>query len=212
MSLALQLFYPDFFGGCFSYSPDQVDFEHCQLINIYKDDNAYYNEFGYLRPIVRDVTGEPRISQKDFIYFENVLGYSDTYVTSGGQYSAFNALFSPKGDDGLPKPIFNAITGKIDQEVAEHWRKYDLKDYVEKNWETLGPKIKGKIWVWGADMDNFYLNPALRSFDEMIKKMENPKSDAQISFTPMARHCEGYNYKKVLLQIKNKLDSSDLNN
>ncbi len=44
VSLALQLFYPDFFNGCFSYSPDQVDFENCQLINIYSDENAFYNE------------------------------------------------------------------------------------------------------------------------------------------------------------------------
>ena len=201
VSLALQIFYPDFFGGCFSYSPDQVDFEFCQLINIYKDKNAYYNEFGYLRPIVRDVTGEPRVSQKDFIQFENVLGYSNTYVTSGGQYSAFTALFSPKGEDGLPKPLFDPITGKIDRSVAKHWRKYDLKDYVETNWKTLGQKLQGKLWVWGADMDNFYLNPALRSFDKMLQKMENPKSDAVITFTPMARHCQEYSNKKVLLQI-----------
>lgn len=208
VSLALQLVYPDFFGGCFSYSPDQVDFERCQLINIYKDENAFINEHGYLRPIVRDVTGEPIISQKDFIQYENVLGYSDTYVTSGGQFSAFTALFSPKGKDGLPKPMFDPITGDIDREVAEHWRKYDLKDYVETNWETLGPKIQGKIWIWGADMDNFYLNPALRSFDEMLQQQNNPTSDAQISFTPMAGHCQEYSHKKVLLQIKGKLNSS----
>lgn len=207
VSLALQIFYPDFFGGCFSYSPDQVDFENCQLINLYKDENAFYNEFGYLRPIVRDVSGEPRVSQKDFIYFENVLGYSDSYITSGGQFSAFNALFSPKGENGLPKPIFDPITGVIDKDVAENWRKYDLKDYVETNWEMLGPKIQGKIWVWGADMDNFYLNPALRSFEKMLQKTENPKSDAEISFTPMARHCQEYSHKKVLLQIKEKLNT-----
>jgi len=206
VSLALQLFYPDFFGGCFSYSPDQVDFEHCQLINIYKDENAFINEHGYLRPIVREITGEPIISQKDFIQFENVLGYSDTYVTSGGQFSAFTALFSPKGENGLPKPMFDPATGEIDREVAEHWRKYDLKDYVQTNWKTLGPKIQGKIWVWGADMDNFYLNPALRSFDKMLQKQDNPKSDAQISFTPMAGHCQGFSNKKVLMQIKEKLD------
>jgi len=207
VSLALQLFYPDFFGGCFSYSPDQVDFEHCQLINIYKDENAFINEHGYLRPLVRDVTGEPIISQKDFIQYENVQGYSNTYVTSGGQFSAFTALFSPKGEDGLPKPLFDPITGEIDREVAEHWRKYDLKHYVKNNWNTLGPKIQGKIWVWGADMDNFYLNPALRSFHKMLQKQNNPKSDAQISFTPMAGHCQEFNHKKVLLQIKEKLDS-----
>ena len=41
VSLALQLIYPDFFGGCFSYSPDPVDFNNFQLINIYKDENAF---------------------------------------------------------------------------------------------------------------------------------------------------------------------------
>ena len=206
VSLALQIFYPDFFGGCFSYSPDQVDFENCQLINIYKDENAFYNEFDYLRPIVRDISGEPILSQKDFIQFENVLGSSDTYVTSGGQFSAFTALFSPKGNDGLPKPMFDPISGKIDREVAEYWRKHDLKNYVKTNWETLGPKLQGKIWAWTGDMDNFYLNPALRAFDEMLKTMENPKSDASLHFTPMKGHCAEYNEIKVIQQIVEKLE------
>lgn len=205
VSLALQLFYPDFFNGCFSYSPDQVDFENCQLINIYRDENAFYNEYDYLRPIMREVSGEPIISQKDFIQFENVLGRSDTYVTSGGQFSAFTALFSPKGEDGLPKPMFDPNTGAIDRDVAEYWRKHDLKDFVKKNWEKLGPKIHGKIWVWGADMDNFYLNPALRSFDAMLKTMDNPESDAVITFSPMKGHCEEYDFKKVHLQIAEKM-------
>lgn len=208
VSLALQLFYPDFFGGCFSYSPDPVDFVDCQLINIYKDENAFINEYGYLRPVVRETSGEPRVSMKDFILYENVLGYSNTYVTSGGQFSAFTALYSPKGKDGLPAPLFDPFTGEIDKEIAEHWKKYDLKYFVESNWETLGPKLQGKIWIWGADMDNFYLNAALRNFDEMLKEQENPKSDAEISFTPMAGHCQGYNHLEVLLQIQEKLEKS----
>jgi S-formylglutathione hydrolase FrmB len=208
VSLALQLFYPDFFGGCFSYSPDPVDFENFQLINIYRDENAFRNEHGYLRPIVRNNSGEPVVSQKDFIQFENVLGWNDTYTTSGGQFSAFTALYSPKGEDGLPKPLFDPQTGKIDRDVAEHWRKYDLKDFVETNWETLGPKIKGKVWIWMGDMDEFYLNPALRAFDEMLQKTDNPKSDASIHFAPMKGHCSGYNNRKVLLQIEEKLKAN----
>jgi hypothetical protein len=205
VSLALQLFYPDFFGGCFSYSPDPVDFENFQLINIYNDENAYVNEYGYLRPIVRKTSGEPTVSQKDFIHFENVLGWNDTYNTSGGQFSAFTALFSPKGKGGLPKPLFHPQTGEIDHEVAEHWRKYDLKQYVENNWETIGPKIQGKIWIWMGDMDNFYLNPALRAFDEMLQKMKNPESDVTIIFEPMQGHCNGYNERTVLSQIKERI-------
>lgn len=205
VSLALQLFYPDFFNGCFSYSPDQVDFENCQLINIYKDKNAFVNEYNYLRPLVREVSGEPIISQKDFIQFENVLGWSDSYITSGGQFSAFTALFSPKGNDGLPKPLFDAVTGEIDHEVAEYWRKHDLKDYTQKNWEKLGPKVQDKIWVWGADMDNFYLNPALRSYAAMLATLDNPKPDAVITFSPMKGHCAEYDFKTVHLQIAEKI-------
>ena len=205
VSLALQLFYPDFFNGCFSYSPDPVDFENFQLINIYKDENAFYNEYNYLRPLMRDVTGEPIISQKDFVQYENVLGSSDTYVTSGEQFSAFTALFSPKGANELPEPLFDPNTGEIDHEVAQYWRKHDLKDYVQKNWNTLGPKIAGKIWIWGADMDSYYLNPALRAFDRMLEQTNNPKSDAIITFTPMTAHCQEYNFKNVYLQIEEKL-------
>ena len=209
VSLALQLIYPDFFGGCFSYSPDPVDFHHFQLIDIYEDENAYMNEYDFIRPLARNVTGEPVISFKDFVQYENVQGWSDSYVTSGGQFSAFTALFSPKGEDGLPVPLFDPVTGEIDRDVAEHWKKYDLKLLTDSSWESLGPKIAGKIWIWGADMDNFYLNPALRSFEKMLQQKKNPKADAVITFTPMTGHCQEYNNKKVLMQIQSKLKAND---
>ena len=37
MSLALQVFYPDFFNGCWSQCPDSVTFERFELIDIYND-------------------------------------------------------------------------------------------------------------------------------------------------------------------------------
>jgi hypothetical protein len=55
-------------------------------------------------------------------------------------------------------------------------------------------------------MDNFYLNPALRAFDEMLKTMDNPKSDASINFTPMKGHCAEYEEIKVIQQIAEKLE------
>jgi len=204
VSLALQIFYPDEFGGCFVYSPDPVDFENFQLINIYRDENVFYNEYGYLRPMTRDITGEPVVSQKDFIIYENVLGSNDSYVTSGGQFGSFNALFSPKGKDGLPKPLFDPVSGEIDENVAEHWRKYDLKYYLENNWSKVGPKIQGKIWIWMGDMDQFYLNTAMRAFEEMLENRENPASDASVNFSPMQGHCSEYSHQKVLMQIAKK--------
>lgn len=205
VSLGLQLYYPDHFNGVFSYSPDAIEFENYQLINIYEDENAFTNEFGYERPVMRSVKGEPMISLRDFIAYENALGDSDTYLNSGGQFSAHTALYSPRGENGLPKPLFHPITGEIDPEVAEHWKKYDFKIYAEENWSDLGPKVQDKIYIWMGDMDQFYLNPATRAFHEFLMSTENPASNADIVFTPMAGHCEQFSHTTVLLQIKERL-------
>ena len=205
VSLALQLYYPDFFNGTWSYSPDAIDFENYQLIDIYKDDNAFYNEWGNQHPVARDLTGDPIVNMKDFIRYENVQGSSDTYLNSGGQFSAHAALYSPKGENGLPKPLFDPQTGKIDHQVAEYWKKYDLKLYLKENWAELGPKLQGKIWIWMGDMDHFYLNPATRAFDEFLKTTENPKSDAYIHFDAMQGHCQQYSHMEVLKMMGAKV-------
>ena len=100
---------------------------HFNLANIYKDENAFVNEFGYERPVMRDISGEPLLSLRRFIQYENVLGSSDSYLNSGGQFSAHTALYSPKGENGLPEPLFDSKTGEINHSVAEYWKKYDFK-------------------------------------------------------------------------------------
>lgn len=206
VSLGLQLYYPDVFNGVYSYSPDAIDFENYQLINIYKEKQAFKNEVGYPRPIMRDTNGEPLLSMKEFIAYENVFGSSNSYLNSGGQFSAHTALYSPKGDNDLPKPMFDAYTGIIDPEVAKSWEKYDFKKYVETNWSVLGPKIQGKIYIWMGDMDHFYLNTGTRGFDDFLKSTSNPKSDAIIEFTPMEGHCSLYSHKEVLLKMQERID------
>jgi enterochelin esterase-like enzyme len=206
VSLGLQLYYPDQFNGVFSYSPDAIEFENYQLMNIYKDKNAFTNEFGYTRPCMRNTEGEPMVSMKKFVRFENVQGSSNTYLNSGDQFSAHTALYSPKGENGLPKPLFDPVTGEIDSEVAEHWKKYDFKLYAEKNWKTLGPKIEDKIYIWMGDMDHFYLNMATRKFADFLETTENPTSNAVIEFSPYEGHCSRFNHRLVLEQIKERLN------
>ena len=206
VSFALQVLYPDHFNGAFSYSPDAIEFENYQTINIYEDDNAFVNQWGNARPVMRDISGNPMIVMERFIQYENVQGRSGTYVTSGGQFSAHTALYSPKGEDGLPKPLFDPFTGAIDKEVAEHWKKYDLKVQLEENWEELGPKLHGKLWVWMGDMDQFLLNPASRAMDEFLAKQTNPTSDATFVFEAMQGHCSGYSHREVLEMIDEKLN------
>ena len=204
MVLGLQIFYPDFFDGAWSYSPDPVDFEHFGLINMYADESIFYNRFGYLQPGRRTIYDEPTRSMSDWIASENVVSRTGNYLVSGGQFGAYNAVFSPKGKDGLPALAFDPVSGKIDHEIAGQWEKYDLKKILAKNWPVLGPKLQGKIWIWTGDMDGLYSNVATRFLKDFLDKTENPKSDAIINFTPMAGHCQEWSDKAVLTLIAKK--------
>jgi enterochelin esterase-like enzyme len=198
VSLALQLIYPDDFSGCYSYSPDPVSFHRMQLIDIYEDENAFINKHGYERPSKRDRYGEPAFSIKKEVSDENKEGPSGTYVDSGSQWGSWNALYSPRGKNGLPVPVFHPTTGVIDHAIAKQWEKYDLLKMASENWSELGPKVQEKIYVWMGDMDNYYLNNSMRDFDAFLKKTTAPKSDAIIEFEAMKGHCDEYSHRKVL--------------
>ena len=198
VSLALQLFYPDTFAGTYSYSPDPVSFKRMQLIDMYADTNAFVNSSGLLLPSRRDIYGEPNLLIRDEFAEENAEGTDSTYVTGQGQWGAWNALYSPRGEDGLPRAAFDGVTGTIDPEVVEHWKDYDLLLHVKDNWTELGPKVAGKIYVWMGDMDNYYLNNAMRDFDAYLQTVTDPPADARIEFEPMKGHCTDYSHREVL--------------
>ncbi len=201
VSLALQLLYPEKFSGCYSYSPDPVSFHWMQLIDMYEDENAFVNKYGYERPSKRTRQGEPSLSIRKEVADENKKGKSGTYVDAGGQWGAWNALYSPRGADGLPQAAFHPTTGVIDQTVVKAWEKYDLLKLVTDNWSSLGPQVQGKIYVWMGDMDNYYLNNALRDFAAFLQKTKNPASDAIIEFAATKGHCDDYSHRVVLKQI-----------
>ena len=158
---------------------------------------------------MRNTSGEPLLSFKEFVQYENVLCSSNTCLTSGGQIGSHTALYSPKGENGLPKTLIDPITGVIDRAVAQHWKKYDFKIYAKENWKELGPEIQGKIFIWMGDMDHFYLNAATRAFADFLETTENPTSDAEVVFTPMAGHCAEYSFTEVLLKIQQKVDEQN---
>ena len=49
ISLAHQVFYPDFYGGVWSLCPDAVDFRYHQIVNVYADTNAYWLRREWMR-------------------------------------------------------------------------------------------------------------------------------------------------------------------
>jgi S-formylglutathione hydrolase FrmB len=187
VSLALQIFYPDYFNGTWSGFPDPLDFRAYQLIDIYKDENAYVNKNGFERPSAREANGDTQFSMRLECLKENVLGAGDSYTMSGGQWGAWNATYSPRGTDGKPVPLWDAKTGKINHEAAEQWKKYDLRLIVEQNWHTLAPKLNGKLHIWVGEADDYFLNNGVHLFDDFINKAE-PKPGGWIMYSRTGRH------------------------
>jgi hypothetical protein len=101
--------------------------------------------------------------------------------------------------------MFDPITGEIDRDIAEYWKKYDLKIYLKENWSEIGLRLQGKIWIWMGDMDHFLLNAATRALDEYLKSTSEPKSDAEIIFEPMQGHCSKFSHRKILEMIADKI-------
>ena len=205
-SLALQLFYPETFNGVFSYSPDPVSYKQFFTLNMYKDKNLFYNEFGYQRPVVRTRIDNAIVSMKDWTKLENVLGYSGTYIDSDRNLGVLSTIFGPKGTDGKPIPLFDSQTGIIDPQAVASWSRYDLANYVKDNWATIGSKLQGKIYIWAGTQDPYFLNNGVRGFAENISELGNPKSEARIEFSPNGGHCDDYSNRRVLEQIVKKLD------
>jgi photosystem II stability/assembly factor-like uncharacterized protein len=188
VSLALKVFYPDFFNAVWSSCPDGVDFRGFQLIDIYSDKNAYFDDHGAERPSKRDINGRVEFSIRHECQMENVMGAGDSWTMSGQQWGAWNATYGPRGADSRPVPLWDAKSGVIDRSVVDHWKNYDLRTIIEKNWKTLGPKLRGKIHISVGEADNYYLNNAVHMLDEFFKKAD-PPADARIAFGPGRGHC-----------------------
>lgn len=182
VSLALQIFYPDFFNGCWSQCPDSVTFERLELIDLYNDSNAYVNGFGFERPSTRTADGDVVATVRHEVQLERVLGRGGRWELSGRDWCCWNAVYGPRGKDGRPVPAWNGKTGAIDKGAVEHWRKYDLKLRLEQNWKTLGPKLAGgKIHVWVGESDDYFLNAAVHRLKDAATKFDNPRFDGQIT-------------------------------
>jgi hypothetical protein len=175
IALAQQVFYPDFFNGAWCFCPDPVDFRAYQQIDIYQDENAYWADSEWKKvPRIdrRDTDGAVTATMEDANRFELVLG---TKGRSGEQWDIWQAVYSPVGEDGYPKPIHNKRTGVIDREVAGYWKEnYDLRYILQRDWETLGPKLVGKIHLTMGDMDNFYLERAVRLLEQFLESTKEP--------------------------------------
>jgi S-formylglutathione hydrolase FrmB len=197
VSLALQIFYPDYFNGCWSSCPDSVDFRAYELINIYEDKNAYVNRYGFERPSQRTLDGDTVMTVRHESQVENVLGRGGNWAVGAKDWCAWNATYGPRGDDGTPKPLWDPKTGVIDRSVTKHWEKYDLRLVLERNWSALAPKLNGKIHVWVGDADDYFLNNAVHRLKASMEKV-TPPFEGEITIAPRRNHTSGWSNKQVL--------------
>ncbi len=177
-SLWLQVAYPDFFGGTWSTAPDPVDFRDFTGINIYDWDNAYTDPDGETIYLIRR-NGEWTTSYRDFTQGE----FSRREY--GGQIASFDAVFSPVGSDGKYLPMFDHETGIINHAVSTAWEKYDISLILRRNWETLGPKLAGKLRIYCGLWDTFRLDGAVVLLKEELEKLG---SDAEIVLVERRDH------------------------
>lgn len=163
-TLWLQVNYPGVFGGTWSTSPDPVDFHNFTGPDLTRNppQNFYRNNEGALYNLMR-FHGREIMTMEDYARFERVQGHY------GGQMASFEAVFSPRGSDGQPMPLWDRDTGLIDPNVQKAWERYDIARQLRTNWPRLGPKLQGKLHIIVGTQDTFHLEAGVYLLREMLK-------------------------------------------
>ena len=163
--LWLQTRYPAIFGGVWATSPDPSDFRDFLNVDIYSPGANFYRRNGAAVPAFRE-HGKVAATNEQFARLEAVLGIY------GGQFSSFEWVFSPRGEDGRPVPLFDRTSGAIDPTVASYWRSnYDIADRLARDWATLRSDLDGKIHVVVGDSDTFYLDAPARRLQGVLDSL-----------------------------------------
>jgi len=189
-ALATQVFYPKMYNGAFAACPDPIDFHAYTVINLYKDKNAYtlQGEASRVeRPAIRNYLGEIFATERDANYMEHALG---DHSRSGGQYDIWQAVFSPRGADGYPAPIWDKVSGDIDPKIAAYWRDhYDLTHIIQRDWSKLGTDLAGKIHIYVGSADTYYLNDAVYAAQDVLEGLKDPEYGGEVTYGDRAEHC-----------------------
>jgi S-formylglutathione hydrolase FrmB len=183
-TLWLQTRYPKVFGGTWSTSPDPSDFHDFTGVDLYAPHaNVYHRADGTPYPLVRD-KGKVIASFETFARMERVLG------PYGGQMASFEWVFSPRGADGRPMPMFDRDTGEVDPAVVAYWSEhYDIARRLKEHWPQLKPDLDGKIHLVVGTADTFYLDGAAHKLKAVLDGL-GAKSD--VRFLPDRTHMDLY--------------------
>jgi hypothetical protein len=183
-TLWLQTAYPKMFGGTWSTSPDPSDFHAFSTIDLYAANaNMYRRPDGSAQPMIR-VHDAVLVTMEQLAHMESVLG------DYGGQIASFEWVFSPRGPDGRPLPMFDRTTGAVDPKVIAYWGEhYDIAHRIETNWATLAPDLRGKIHLFVGTDDTFYLDSSAQRLQSLLDRLHG---EAHFTFIPGRTHFDLY--------------------
>jgi len=154
--------YPKFFVAGNASAPDPVDFRRFTSTNLYTDNKRLEYVDGLT---IGENPDLPAVYDRP-----NMAHSIEQIIYRGEQNVSFDAVFGPRGSDGLPEPLFNPATGELNRKVFEHWKKYDLTQYVMKNWPALKNDLDGKLRI-SVGTEDSEQNPAVRLMEKEMKKL-----------------------------------------
>jgi hypothetical protein len=96
--------------------------------------------------------------------FENV-------AYRGEQDHSFDAVFGPRGANGEIMCLYDYTTGKMNPEVLEHWKQYDISLYLRKNWGQLKKDLGDKIRISVGNEDTYFLNLPVHLLQDEMKNI-----------------------------------------
>ena len=182
-ALWLGVNYPDIFGGTWPTAPDPSDFRNFTGPNLRARpaQNFYRKPDGSPWMLFR-LNGKDIESLEQFARQERVLG------DYGGQISSFEWVFSPRGDDGRPQPLFDRDTGAIDPAVEDAWEKYDIAQVIRTH-PALKSKLQNHIHLFVGTADSFHLDESARLLQQTLKELG---IRAQFTFVEGRTHFDLY--------------------
>ena len=183
-ALWLQTRYPSDFGGVWATSPDPADFHDFTGVDLYAPHaNMYRHPDGSPVPLMR-MKGLPSPSLESIAKLERVLG------AAGGQFSSFDWVFSPRGPDGRPLPMFDRDTGDVNPAVVARWHdNYDVASRLQAHWPMLRQGLTGKIHVTVGSADTFFLDGPAHRLQAVLDRLD---AHAQFTYVPGRGHFDLY--------------------
>ena len=170
-AMAVQMFYPDDYNGAWMACPDPIDFHHYMTVDLYNDKNAYFmrQPRSSARRARRTATGSGTSTPRCRRTTSGSWRWARTAARATSSTSG-SRCYSPVGDDGYPRRIWDRLTGEIDPVTVAYWKDhYDLAHILQRDWPTLGPKLRGKLRIYVGDMDNYYLNNAVYGVEKFLR-------------------------------------------